>query len=184
MFLQAIVAWDKQIYRLYHQHHPSRPAGRHLTDPLWYLRHGWWRWPLRPVLLKVEIWAVPHLCRKNCNGNCICTPIHPDQLHMYTQVCALIQDSIIFTACTSHVHPFRQLNSYVHPFRQCKLHMYTQHVHFDYSKKGKYPMQKGKYPMQEGKYPMQKGKYPLKKPCRKGLVSDDRKNPGWWKRKS
>ena len=55
MFLQAIVAWDKQIYRLYHQHHPPRPAGRHLTDPLWYLRHGWWRWPLRPVLLKVEI---------------------------------------------------------------------------------------------------------------------------------
>ena len=53
--------------------------------------------------------------------------------------------------------------------------MYTQHVHFDYSKKGKYPMQKGKYPMQEGKYPMQKGKYPMKKPCRKGLVSDGRK---------
>ena len=36
-----------------------------------------------------------------------------------------------------------------------------KYVHFDYSKKGKYPMQKGKYPM--------------KKPCRKGLVSDGRK---------
>ena len=54
--------------------------------------------------------------------------------------------------------------------------MYTQHVHFDYSKKGKYPMQKGKYPMQEGKYPMQEGKYPMQKPCRNGLVSDGREN--------
>ena len=89
---------------------PPTSTSRKRPDPLWYLRHEWWKWPLRPVLLKVEIWAVPHLCRKNCNGNCICTPIHPDQLHMYTQVCALIQDSIIFTACTSHVHPFRQLN--------------------------------------------------------------------------
>ena len=49
-----------------------------------------------------------------------------------------------------------------------------KYVHFDYSKKGKYPMQKGKYPMQEGKYPMQKGKYPMQKPCRNGLVSDGR----------
>ena len=55
MFLQAIVAWDKQIYRLYHQHYPPRPAGKHLTGPLWYLRHGRWRWPLMPLLLKVEI---------------------------------------------------------------------------------------------------------------------------------
>ena len=45
-----------------------------------------------------------------------------------------------------------------------------KYVHFDYSKKGKYPMQKGKYPMQEGKYPMQD-------PCRNGLVSDGRKKP-------
>ena len=43
-------------------------------------------------------------------------------------------------------------------------------VHFDYSKKGKYPMQKGKYPMQEGKYPMQK-------PCRKASFLMAEKNP-------
>ena len=52
-----------------------------------------------------------------------------------------------------------------------------KYVHFDYSKKAKYPMQKGKYPMQEGKYPMQKGKYPMQKPCRKASFLMAEKNP-------
>ena len=38
-----------------------------------------------------------------------------------------------------------------------------KYVHFDYSKKGKYPMQKGKYPMQ--------------KPCRKASFLMAEKNP-------
>ena len=88
--------------------------------------------------------VVPYLCRKNCNGNCTCTPIHPDQLHMYTQVCALSQDSIIFTPIppvprntkVNELHMYTHSassTSYVHPFRQCKLHMYTQHVHWSAS---------------------------------------------------
>ena len=65
---------------------------------------------------------------------------------------------------------------YTHSVRErfiCTL----KYVHFDYSKKGKYPMQKGKYPMQEGKYPMQKGKYPIQKPCRKASFLMAEKNP-------
>ena len=45
-----------------------------------------------------------------------------------------------------------------------------KYVHFDYSKKGKYPMQ-------EGKYPIQKGKYPIQKPCRKASFLMAEKNP-------
>ena len=115
---------------------PPTSTSRKRPDPLWYLRHEWWKWPLRPVLLKVEIWAVPHLCRKNCNGNCICTPIHPDQLHMYTQVCALIQDSIIFTPIppvprntkVNELHMYTNSassTSYVHPFLKIHIDSFT-----------------------------------------------------------
>ena len=102
MFLQAIVAWDKQIYRLYHQHHPPRPAGRHLTDPLWYLRHGWWRWPLKPVLLKVEI-ELFHICVAKI-------AMATAYVHPFRQISFI---------CTPKYAHWVRTASYLHPFRQC-----------------------------------------------------------------
>ena len=130
MFLQAIVAWDKQIYRLYHQHHPPRPAGRHLTDPLWYLRHGWWRWPLRPVLLKVEI-ELFHICV----AKIVMATAHVHPFIQISFICTPKYAHWVRTA--SYLHPSRQchaiqklMNFTCTPIPPAQLHMYTHSWRF------------------------------------------------------
>ena len=112
---------------------PPTSTSRKTPDPLWYLRHGWWKWPLKPVLLKVEI-ELFHICVAKIamatayvhpfiQISFICTPKYA---HWFRTASYLQHVLHMYTHSASST-------SYVHPFRQCKLHMYTQHMHWSAS---------------------------------------------------